>query len=139
MESVVRVMRYVFGSSMNPTSHKRDRFPPELNQHAVWLHARFTLSFRDVEDMLAERGVDVSNETTRRWPVKFGFVIARNARWHLDEMAIKTRRLQRILHPTPFATTLVLQAIQGLDYCGLEQSCSVASAMAPSSFAVRRN
>ena len=85
---------------MVPISFKRHRFPPEIIQHAVWLYARFTLSFRDVEDLLAERGVDVSNETVRRWFLKFGRLIARNlrrtrphptARWHLDEMVIKIR------------------------------------------------
>ena len=51
---------------MTPISFKRHRVPPEVIQHAVWLYARFTLSFRDVEDVLAERGIDVSNETVRR-------------------------------------------------------------------------
>jgi len=81
-------------------SFKRHRFPPEIIQHAVWVYARFTLSFRDVEDLLAERGIDVSNETVRRWFLKFGRLIAENlrrsrprasARWHLDEMVIKIR------------------------------------------------
>ena len=52
---------------MTPISFKRHRFSPEIIQHAVWLYARFTLSFRDVEDLLAERGLDVSYETVRRW------------------------------------------------------------------------
>ena len=80
---------------MTSISFKRHRFPPEIIQHAVWLYARFTLSFRDVEDLLAERGIEVSNETVRRWFLKFGQLIAGNlrrgrpcasARWHLDEM-----------------------------------------------------
>jgi transposase-like protein len=83
---------------MIPISFKRHRFPPEISQNAVWLDARFTLSDRDVEDVLAERGIDVSNETVRRWFLKFGRLIAGNlrrsrprasARWHLDEMVIK--------------------------------------------------
>ena len=57
---------------MTQISFKRHRFSPEIIQHAVWLYARFTLSFRDVEDLLAERGIDVSNETVRRWFLKFG-------------------------------------------------------------------
>jgi len=61
-----------YGLAMTPISFKRHRFPPEIIQHAVWLYARFTLSFRDVEDLLAERGIDVSNETVRRWFLKFG-------------------------------------------------------------------
>nr|WP_316979400.1 IS6 family transposase [Shumkonia mesophila] len=85
---------------MIPISFKRHRFPPVVIQHAVWLYARFTLSFRNVEDLLAERGVDVSNETIRRWFLKFGRLIASNLRrnrprpsprWHLDEMVIGIR------------------------------------------------
>jgi putative transposase len=85
---------------MNLISFKRHRFPPEVIQHAVWLYARFTLSYRDVEDLLAERGIEVSNETVRRWFLKFGRLVAVNlrrsrprasARWHLDEMVIKIR------------------------------------------------
>ncbi|MDB5683134.1 MAG: putative transposase [Sphingomonas bacterium] len=76
---------------MQPLSYVRHRFPPEVIQHAVWLYLRFTLSYRDVEDLLAERGLDVSYETVRRWVAKFGAVYARRlrrgrgrptARWH---------------------------------------------------------
>jgi putative transposase len=52
---------------MRQVSFKRHRFPPEIIRHSIWLYARFTLSFRDVEEMLAERGLDVSYETVRRW------------------------------------------------------------------------
>ena len=52
---------------MRQLSFKRHRFPPDIIRHAIWLYARFTLSFRDVEEMLAERGLDVSYETVRRW------------------------------------------------------------------------
>jgi hypothetical protein len=48
------------------------RFPPEVIDHAIWLYLRFTLSFRDVEDLLAERGIAVSYETVRRWVNHFG-------------------------------------------------------------------
>jgi putative transposase len=48
-------------------SYKGYRFPPEIIQQAIWLYLRFTLSFRDVEDLLAERGIMVSYETVRRW------------------------------------------------------------------------
>jgi len=80
---------------MKPLSFKRHRFPPEVIRHAVWLYFRFTLSFRDVEEMLAARGIDVSYETIRCWTIKFGPQIARNLkrkrpppspRWHLDEV-----------------------------------------------------
>ena len=57
---------------MTQISYKRHRFPPQVIQHAVWLYFRFTLSFRDVEDLLAERGLDVSYESIRYWVRKFG-------------------------------------------------------------------
>jgi transposase-like protein len=85
----------------DPKVFQRHRLPPEVIRHAVWLYARFTLSFRDVEDLLVERGIDVSNEAVRRWFLKFGRLIAVNlrhsrpragARWHLVEMVIKIRR-----------------------------------------------
>ncbi len=56
---------------MPPISYARHRFPPVVIQHAVWLYLRFTLSYRDVEDLLAERGLEVSYETVRRWVLKF--------------------------------------------------------------------
>ncbi len=61
---------------MRQLSFKRYRFPPDIIRHAIWLYARFTLSFRDVEEMLAERGLDVSYETIRRRFLKFGTGIA---------------------------------------------------------------
>ena len=48
-------------------SFARHQFPPEIVRHAVWLYVRFTLSCRDADDLLAERGLDVSYETVRRW------------------------------------------------------------------------
>ena len=78
-------------------SFARHQFPPAIIRHAVWLYVRFTLSYRDVEDLLAERGLDVSYETVRRWVLKFGPAFARElrrrrprptSRWHLDEMAV---------------------------------------------------
>jgi putative transposase len=61
-------------------SYRRHRFPPEIIQHAIWLYLRFTLSYRDVEELLAERGLDISYETVRRWVLKFGPAIARRLR-----------------------------------------------------------
>ena len=52
-------------------SYRRHRSPPSIIQHAIWLYLRFTLSYRDVEDLLAERGLDISYETVRRWVLKF--------------------------------------------------------------------
>jgi len=81
-----------------PSLNKRHRFPPEVIRQAVWLYFKFTLSLRDVEDILAERGIDVSYETVRCWAEKFGGAIAANIRktrprpasiWHLDEMVVR--------------------------------------------------
>jgi putative transposase len=52
---------------MQPISYDRHRFPPDVIRHAVWLYLRFTLSYREVEELLAERGLEVSYETVRRW------------------------------------------------------------------------
>src|SRR6201998_4634355 len=80
---------------MAEISYRRHRFPPAIIQDAVWLYLRCTLSYRDVEELLAERRLDISYETVRCWVLKFGPVIARRLRWcrprpsnrwHLDEM-----------------------------------------------------
>jgi putative transposase len=74
------------------------RFPPEIIHQAIWLYLRFTLSYRDVEDLLAERGILVSYETVRRWVNHFGPMVAAQLRkrrpkphatWHLDEVYLK--------------------------------------------------
>ena len=81
--------------------YRRHRFPPEIISHAVWLYHRFTLSFRDVEDLLAERGVSVSYEAIRSWCGKFGPSYAHTLRrrqgrlgdiWHVDELFITIQR-----------------------------------------------
>jgi putative transposase len=61
-------------------SFVRHQFPTEIIRHAVCLYVRFTLSCRDVEDLLVERGLDVSYETVRRWVLKFGPLFAREVR-----------------------------------------------------------
>jgi transposase-like protein len=80
---------------MSPISYTRHDFPPAVIRQAVWLYLRFALSYRYVGDLLAERGLEVSCETARRWVFKFGPAMARNLRqlrprpsprWHLDEM-----------------------------------------------------
>ena len=80
--------------------YKNHRFPPEIIAHAVWLYHRFSLSFREVEELLAERGVIVSYEAVRRWCLKFGQTFAKKLRqrrgrpgdtWHLDEVFIRIR------------------------------------------------
>ena len=81
----------------NTPSYRGYRFPPEIISHAVWLYYRFCLSFRDVEDLLAKRGVIVSYETIRQWSRKFGAEYARKLKrregrlgdtWHLDELFV---------------------------------------------------
>ena len=80
---------------MQKISYKHHRFPPDVIRYAVWLYFRFTMSFRDVEELLAQRGIEVSYETIRAWTIKFGPEIAArlrarrpapSPRWHLDEM-----------------------------------------------------
>jgi transposase-like protein len=82
---------------MTRISFARHQFPPAIIRHTVWLYLRFTLSYRDVEDLLAERGLDVSYESVRRWVLKFGPLFARElrrrrhrptSRRHFDEMAV---------------------------------------------------
>jgi putative transposase len=83
---------------MEQLSYRRHRFPPPIIQHAIWLYLRFTLSYRDVEELLVERGLEISYETVRRWVLKFGPGFARRLRrsrprpsdrWHLDEMVVR--------------------------------------------------
>jgi putative transposase len=79
-------------------SYKGFRFPAEIISHAVWLYFRFSLSYRDVEELLAARGVVVTYETVRQWCLKFGQQYANQLRrrrarpgdkWHLDEVFLK--------------------------------------------------
>ena len=79
-------------------SYKGFRFPPEIISHAVWLSFRFSLSFRDVEELLAQRRIVVSYETVRQWCLKFGQMYANELRrcrpktgdkWHMDEVYLK--------------------------------------------------
>src|SRR5438477_13215297 len=83
---------------MAQLSYRRHRFPARSFSTRSGFNLRFTLSYRDVEELLAERGLDVSYETVRRWVLKFGPLIARklrqgrprpSARWHLDEMVVR--------------------------------------------------
>jgi putative transposase len=83
---------------MTAPSYRGYRFPADIIQRAVWMYLRFTLSYRDVEDLLAERGIQVSYETIRRWVNVFGPGIVRrlrtrrhkpHGRWHLDEMFVR--------------------------------------------------
>jgi putative transposase len=86
-------------------SDKRQRFPPALIAHAVWRYFRFALRYRDVEELLAERGVIVTDETIRQWCGKFGQAYANELRrrprpgdkWRLDEVFIQINGRQHSL------------------------------------------
>jgi transposase-like protein len=95
---------------MAPLCYRRHRIPPEIIQHAIWLYLRFTLSYRDVEELLAERGLDISYEMVQRWVLKFGPAIARRLRRcrprpsnrrHLDEMVVRIAGRQMCSNPSP--------------------------------------
>jgi len=82
---------------MQKLSYSRHRFPPLIIQHSIWLCFKFSLSYRDVEDLLADRGIDVSYETGRRWVLTFGPAYARqlhkfrprpSGQWYLDEVFV---------------------------------------------------
>ena len=84
--------------SFSPSLYRRHRFPAEIISHCVWLYFRFSLSFRDVEEMMSKRGVSLTYETVREWCLKFGQTYAnrlrrRSARpgdrWHLDEVFLR--------------------------------------------------
>lgn len=87
-------------------SYRGFRFPPDVIQRAIWLYLRFSLSLRDVEDILAERGIDVTYETIRCWVHRFGPQISAKIRagrprptskWHLDEMFVSVSGRQMYL------------------------------------------
>ena len=79
-------------------TYKRHRFPPDIISYAVWLYYRFNLSHRDIEDLLAERGITVSREAIRLWCIKFGAVYTRRLKrkhrgygdtFYIDEVFVK--------------------------------------------------
>jgi putative transposase len=83
---------------MSSLSYRRHRFSIDVIQQAVWLYFQFPLSLRNVENLLVQRGIDVSYETVRRWSIKFGLSYARqlrhsrpraDVRWHLDEVFVR--------------------------------------------------
>src|SRR5829696_278692 len=91
---------------MPPLSFSGYRFPRDIIQRAVWMDLRFSLSFRNVEELVAERGITVSHESIRRWVLIFGPAIARrlrmqrpkpHGRWHLDEVFVRVGGKQMYL------------------------------------------
>jgi putative transposase len=88
------------------TTYKRHRFPPDIISYAVWLYYRFNLSHRDVEDILAERGIIVTRESIRLWCIKFGALYARRLKrkhggygdtFYIDEVFVKINGKQHYL------------------------------------------
>lgn len=84
----------------NMTAYKGHRFPEAVISHTIWLYYRFSLSFREVEELMAARGVEVSYETIRQWCLKFPSTYAKRLRksagqpgdtWYLDEVFINIR------------------------------------------------
>src|SRR6266851_4350680 len=97
-EDVIRLFIRHNSFMPSPSLYHRHRFPAEIISHCVWLYFRFSLSLRDVEEMLAMRGVTLSYETVREWCFKFGQIYANGLRhksprpgdrWHLDEVFLK--------------------------------------------------
>jgi putative transposase len=95
---------------MNPlpatNPYKRHQFPAEIISHSVWLYYRFSLSYRDVEEVMAERGVTLSHEAVRYWCRKFGQAYANALRrrhprpgdkWHLDEVFLTINKERHYL------------------------------------------
>ena len=87
-------------------TYKRHRFPPEIISYAVWLYFRFNLSHRDIEDLLAQRGIIVSYESIRLWCIKFGRIYARRLKlrhqgygdtFYIDEVFVKINGKQHYL------------------------------------------
>ena len=93
-------------TSPTPNLYKRHRFPAEIIRHCVWLYYRFSLSYRDVEELMVERGITVSHEAVRYWCRKFGQAYANALRrrcprpgdkWHLDEVSLTINKERHYL------------------------------------------
>ena len=87
-------------------TYKRYRFPPDIISYAVWLYYRFNLSHRDIEDLLAERGIIVCREPIRLWCIKFGAIFTRRLKrkhrgygdtFYIDEVFVKIKGKRRLL------------------------------------------
>ena len=87
-------------------TYKRHRFPPDIISYAVWLYFRFNLNHRDIEDLLAQRGIIVSYESIRLWCIKFGRIYTRRLRrrhtgygdtFYIDEVFVKINGKQHYL------------------------------------------
>lgn len=97
-DAISLFLRHTPRMRTSSSRYHRHRFPAEIISHCVWLYFRVALSFRDVEEMLAMRGVVLTYETVREWCLKFGQAYANDLRrrssrpgdrWHLDEVFLK--------------------------------------------------
>jgi putative transposase len=96
----------LWSMTTSPNPYRRFRFPPEVIEHAVWLYHCFSLSLRDVELILAARGIVVSYESIREWGLRFGQIFANmlkrrrpqtGDKWYMDEVFIRIRGKQHYL------------------------------------------
>lgn len=107
---------------LTSSPYRRHRFPVEIIRHCVWLYFRFALSYRDVEELMAERGVRLTYETIRQWCLKFGQTYANELRrrrpqpgdkWHLDEVFLtingKTHYLWRAVDQHGMVLDILVQ------------------------------
>ena len=105
--------------TVDPPSYSGYRFPAVIISHCTWLYFRFALSYRDVEEMMAERGVTVSYESVREWCLKFGRMYAKRIRsrrgrlgdrWHLDEVFLRINgKLQYLWRGTRHSRAVTAQ------------------------------
>ena len=106
--------------------YHRHRFPPEIIQYAVWRYHRFSLSFRDIEDLFAERGIQLSYETVRRRCIKFGPKYTSRLRkrnggygdtWYVDEVFVRIDGIRRYLYRAvdPAASNLLYLVLQNVE------------------------
>jgi putative transposase len=94
----------------------RHHFPISIIQHTIWLHHRFPLSYRDVQELLQERGIEVSHDTLREWNIKFSLLIAeelrhREPRWHVDEVCTSVGGVRHWLWRTVDEHGIVLDVL----------------------------
>src|SRR5467141_1924473 len=104
--SSVPLIRHTSKMTASESLYRRHRFPSDIISHCVWLYFRFSLSFRDVEELMSSRGVSLTYETVREWCLKFGQTYANGLRrksprpgdrWHLDEVFLKINRRSHYL------------------------------------------
>ena len=105
---------------MSDSAYRGHRFPKEIISHSIWLYFRFSVSFRDVEELMAARGVLLSYETVRRWCDKFGNEYADGLRrrraqtgdkWHLDEVFLNINGVRHYLWRAVDQNSVVLDIL----------------------------